>query len=141
MRKNMKRRRQNAFTLIELLLVLVILTVLAAIVVPKFTGRAEQARLAAAKGDIRNMETALNAFEIDNGRFPSADEGLGALATQPSALTNWHGPYIEHGVPADPWGNAYVYKFPGTHNANGFDLYSTGPDGHEGNDDITNWQQ
>ena len=135
------KRRQSGFTLIELLLVMVILTVLAAIVVPKFTGRAELAKKDAAKGGISILETALNAFEIDNGRYPTTDEGLSALVTAPSNLQNWHGPYIEHGVPADPWGNAFVYRFPGTHNTSGFDLFSMGSDGREGNDDITNWQQ
>ncbi|HMB95045.1 MAG TPA: type II secretion system major pseudopilin GspG [Tepidisphaeraceae bacterium] len=135
------KRRQNGFTLIELLLVMVILTVLAAIVVPKFTGRAQQAKLDAAKTQLNYIEGALNTFEVDTGRFPTADEGLQALVVQPSNVTNWHA-YLEHGaVPADPWGNAYVYHYPGTHNTNGFDLYSMGPDGREGNDDITNWQQ
>ena len=135
-------RRRAGFTLIELLLVLVILAVLAAIVVPKFTGRSEQARSAAAKTDISNIETALNAFEVDTGRFPKTDEGLSPLITKPSDVTIWHGPYLPRGLPKDPWGNQYVYRYPGTNNANGFDLFSMGPDGHEGGgDDIDNWTQ
>jgi len=136
----MRKRNNSAFTLIELLLVMVILVVLASIVVPKFTGRSEQARLTAAKTDISAIDGALDAFEVDNGRYPSNEEGLGALIAPPSGLQNWHGPYLKRSnVPVDPWGNAYVYRFPGSHNANGYDLFSNGPDGHEGNDDITNW--
>jgi general secretion pathway protein G len=133
--------RDAAFTLIELLLVLVILAVLAAVVVPKFANRGQQARDAAAKTDISSLETAIDAFEVDCGRFPSSEEGLSALVTAPSGVQNWRGPYIKRDIPKDPWGAPYVYKFPGTHNVNGYDLYSTGPDGREGNDDIANWTQ
>jgi general secretion pathway protein G len=135
-----KRKQYSAFTLIELLLVMVILVVLASIVVPKFTGRSEQARLTAAKTDISAIDGALDAFEVDNGRYPSNEEGLAALITAPSGLQNWHGPYLKRStLPVDPWGAPYVYHYPGTHNANGYDLFSTGPDGREGNDDVTNW--
>lgn len=131
--------RRRGFTLIELLLVLVILAVLAAVVVPKFTSRSEQARTTAAQTDISSLETALDAFEVDTGRFPSSDEGLGALVAAPGSVQNWRGPYIKRGLPKDPWGNAYIYRYPGQQNANGYDLYSFGPDGREGNDDIGNW--
>jgi general secretion pathway protein G len=137
MTQNMKR--QNGFTLIELLLVLVIITVLASIVVPRFTGQAEKAKITKAKADISNIETSLKMFETENGRFPTSDEGLAALVQAPSNLPNWHA-YLDKGVPVDPWGNQYVYKFPGSHGTD-FDLYSLGPDGREGNDDIVNWQQ
>jgi general secretion pathway protein G len=132
------KRLRNAFTLIELLLVMVILVVLAAVVVPKFAGRSEQARIAAATTDVSAIDQAMEIFEQDAGRYPTNDEGLGALVTQPANVRAWHGPYIKKGVPVDPWGNAYVYRYPGTH-GEGFDLFSTGPDGREGNDDITNW--
>jgi general secretion pathway protein G len=138
-RKTIRSARASAFTLIELLLVLVILGVLAALVVPKFTNRSQQARETAAKADISNIETALNAFEIDTGRFPSTDEGLGALVSQPASVTSWRGPYLQRGIPKDPWGNEYEYRQPGQNNASGFDLLSYGPDGREGNDDIGNW--
>lgn len=130
---------RSAFTLIELLLVMVILVVLAAVVVPRFTSRSEQARFTAAKTDISNLETALDAFEVDCGRFPTSDEGLRVLIEQPGNVQNWRGPYIKRGVPSDPWNNPYVYRFPGSHNASGYDLSSNGPDGREGNDDVTNW--
>jgi general secretion pathway protein G len=133
------RPRQSGFSLIELLLVLVILAVLAAVVVPKFTNRTEQARVTAAKTDISMLDTALDAYEIDNGRYPGSDEGLAALVSAGGASKTWKGPYIKKDVPVDPWGNPYVYRYPGTNNANGYDLVSFGPDGREGNDDINNW--
>src|SRR5438034_7544599 len=136
------RRVQRGFTLIELLLVLVILAVLAAVVVPKFTGRSEQARAAAAKTDISMIDGALDLFEQDCGRYPSTEEGLAALVVAPGGVQNWHGPYIKrNAIPKDPWGNAYIYHYPGSHNPNGVDLSSTGPDGRDGNDDIDNWSQ
>ncbi len=132
--------RRGGFTLIELLLVLVILSVLAAVVVPKFTKRSEQARITAARTDIGNLELALDTFEIDTGRFPSTQEGIGALVEQPTGMDDWRGPYIKRGVPNDPWGTPYVYSYPGDHNREGYDLYSFGPDGQSGGaDDIDNW--
>ena len=134
--------RRSGFTLIELLLVLVILTVLAAVVVPKFTNRSEQARVTRARTDIGNLETALDAYEVDAGRFPTSEEGLGALIERPSSARSWNGPYIKRGIPVDPWGNPYVYRYPGQHNPGGYDLHSFGSDGHEGGtDDIDNWSQ
>ena len=138
-RKNRIHAR-SGFTLIELLLVMVILVILAAVVVPKFTGRSEQARATAAKTDIASIDSAIDQFEVDNGRYPSNEEGLSSLFQAPTGLTNWHGPYLKrNALPVDPWGNPYQYRYPGTHNASGFDLYSMGPDGREGNDDIANW--
>jgi len=137
--QNLSRR---GFTLIELLLVLVILAVLAAIVVPKFTKRSEQARVAAATSDISNIETALDAFEVDSGRYPSSEEGLKALVEQPSNAKDWKGPYLKRMVVNDPWGHPYIYRQPGQHNTSSYDLYSFGPDGQEGGaDDIDNWSQ
>jgi len=130
----------RAFSLIELLLVLVILAVLAAVIVPKFTRRSEQARVTAAKTDLSVIDGAIDAFEIDNGRYPSTQEGLRALTEQPPGLTTWHGPYLKRAVANDPWGNPYVYSSPGQHNTDGCDLHSFGPNGQEGDaDDITNW--
>lgn len=127
------------FTLIELLLVLVILGVLAALVVPRFTGRAEQAKNTAAKADIANISTALNAFEVDCGRFPTSEQGLAALMQAPPGVKGWQRPYLER-LLNDPWGNPYVYRCPGQHNVDSFDLYSYGSDGQDGGgDDIDNW--
>jgi len=122
--------------------VLVILTTLAAVIVPKFTRRSEQTRVTAARTDIANLEVALDAFEVDTGRYPTTEEGLTALLQQPSDVKSWSGPYIKRGLPKDPWGNPYVYKTPGDHNTSGYDLYSFGPNGQEGgDDDIDNWSE
>lgn len=132
-------RKRRGFTLIELMLVMVILAILAAIVVPKFAGRSEQAKIAAAKTDIAGIESALELFEVDNGRYPSSDEGLAALMDAPSGMKNWKGPYLKRLSP-DPWGQAYNYRYPGTHTTNGYDLYSYGPEGREGGEgQVDNW--
>ena len=129
------------FTLIELLLVLVILGILAAIVIPKFSGRTEQARTTAAVSQISTFGTALDAFEVDNGFYPKGKNGLNDLFERPSNAQNWRGPYMQKGIPDDPWGHPYVYENPGKHNPSGYDVYSMGPDGRAGTeDDITNWQ-
>lgn len=130
----------HAFTLVEMLLVLVILAVLAAIVIPKFSGRSQQAKETAAKSQISSIEMALDAFEVDTGFYPGGNNGLNALVDPPSNAQNWKGPYLKKGVPLDPWGNAYVYNYPGRNNPSGYDLMSMGPDGRAGgDDDITNW--
>jgi general secretion pathway protein G len=133
------RKKERGFTLVELLLVLVILATLAAIVVPKFAGRSEQARETAASTQISNFEIVLDAFEVDNGTYPKGSKGLADLVEKPSYAQDWRGPYMKE-IPLDPWGNEYVYEFPGKHNDNGYDLYSLGPDGRAGgDDDICNW--
>lgn len=135
-----RRRGTGGFTLIELLLVLVILGILAAIVVPKFAGRTEQARVTAAKTDISSLGTALDAFEVDNGYYPKGKNGLQDLVEQPRDAQSWHGPYIKD-LPKDPWGNEYIYECPGRNNPSSYDLMSMGPDLRVGgDDDITNWQ-
>jgi general secretion pathway protein G len=141
-RRRVLRQAARGFTLVELLLVLVILAVLASVVVPKLTKRSEQARVAAAATDIASISTALDAFEVDTGRYPSSDEGIKGLMEQPSNAKDWKGPYLKRLVLNDPWGHPYVYRAPGQHNASGYDLYSFGPDGQEGGeDDIDNWSQ
>lgn len=136
------RHRRRGFTLIELLLVLVILAVLAVVVVPKFTGRSQQAKIVAAQTDIANLEMAIDLFEIECSRYPTTEEGIQALIQQPSDLTEWRGPYLKRGVPKDPWRNLYVYECPGRHNVTSYDLYSFGPDRQEGGgDDIDNWSE
>lgn len=135
-----RRPDKGGFTLVEMLLVLVILATLAAIVVPKFAGRTEQAKITAAQTQIANLEIVLDAFEVDNGFYPKGSDGLGDLVDPPSNTPDWRGPYMDE-VPVDPWGNPYVYEYPGKHNARGFDLMSMGPDGRSGGgDDITNWK-
>ena len=132
-------KKRSAFTLVEMLLVLVILATLAAIVIPKMAGRSKQAQVTAAKTQISSLEQALDAFEVDNGYYPRSG-GLDALLAQPNNAPNWKGPYLPKAVPNDPWGNPYSYEYPGKHNPNGYDLWSAGPDGQSGtDDDITNW--
>ncbi len=139
--RKLLRRGQAAFTLIELLLVLVILATLAAIVVPKFAGKGQEARLTAAKTQISNFETALDAFEVDNGYYPKGANGLQDLVVQPKDATNWKGPYLKS-IPLDPWQHPYGYECPGRNNTTSYDLLSMGPDGRVGGgDDITNWDQ
>ncbi len=134
--------RRSGFTLIELLLVLVILATLSALVVPRFAKRSEQAKKTAAKADIASIEVALDAFEVDCGRYPTNEEGLRALLEQPANADGWSGSYLKKGSPEDPWGNPYVYRCPGQHEGSDYDLYSFGPDGQEGGgDDIVNWSQ
>lgn len=137
---SVRRPAAQAFTLIELLLVLVILGVLAAIVVPKFAGRTEQARITAAVSQIATFGTALDAFEVDTGSYPKGKSGLNDLFQQPREAQNWRGPYLKNEVPKDPWGNEYIYEFPGKHNPTSYDVMSMGPDGRVGgDDDITSW--
>lgn len=131
---------KKGFTLIEMMLVVIIIGILASMVIPRLTGRSEQARINAAKADVNsNISTALKLYELDNGTFPTTQEGLNALLNKVPSATNWKGPYLEH-KPIDPWGREYQYKCPGVHNPNGYDLYSLGKDGVESEDDIGNWE-
>ena len=133
-RRNSKIVHKRGFTLIELLLVLVILAVLAAIVIPKFTGRSQQARETAASTEISSFKTMIEMFEIDNGRFPSS---LDELLKPPGDRK----PYLSGALPKDPWGNEYQYKFPGQKDTSGYDVYSFGPDGRDATgDEIGNWK-
>ncbi len=133
----------SGFTLIELLLVLVILATLAAIVTPKFAKRSEQARITAARTQLAYFDTALDAFEIDVGRYPTNVEGLRALVEKPTSNADgWQEPYLKSAIPQDPWGGEYTYRYPGQYNPDGYDLYSYGPDRKlGGDDDITNWSK
>lgn len=133
-------RTQKGFTLIEVMIVVVILSILAAIIVPKIMERPEQARITGAKADIRTLETALNLYKLDNHQFPSTDQGLEALVTKPSGdpePKNWKEDGYLARMPKDPWGNPYQYLNPGSHGK--IDIFSTGPDGVASDDDIGNW--
>ncbi|MBI2981288.1 MAG: type II secretion system major pseudopilin GspG [Deltaproteobacteria bacterium] len=138
----MRRKREDGFTLIEILLVVAIIAALAAMVVPRLTGRSEKAKTAAVQADLRaNISTALKMYEIDVGSFPTTEQGLNALLSAPSGIdaASWQGAYIERS-PVDPWNRPYQYKFPGVKNPSSYDLFSWGRDGVESEDDIGNWQ-
>ena len=137
-KSEIRNRRHSAFTLVEMLLVLVILATLAAIVYPKLAGRSEQARTTAVATQISSFSTALDAFEVDNGYYPKGKGGLLDLVQQPRDAQSWKGPYLKE-IPKDPWGNEYVYECPGRLNPSSYDLTSGGPDGKVGSeDDISN---
>ncbi|MFH0838759.1 MAG: type II secretion system major pseudopilin GspG [Candidatus Omnitrophota bacterium] len=134
------RKPMAGFTLIELMLVVIIIGALIAMVMPRFTGRGEQARIATARADIQaNIATALKLYELDNGAFPATEEGLSALLNKSASASNWNGPYVEK-KPIDPWGREYQYKCPGEHRTTDYDLYSLGRDGTESVDDVKNWE-
>jgi general secretion pathway protein G len=135
----MRTRTADGFTLIELMIVVIIIAALASMVAPRLMERSDEAKAKISEGDIANISLALKLFRLDNDYYPSTQEGLEALMTKPSSAANWKGPYLET-RPLDPWKRTYQYRYPGTHNAGGFDLFSTGKDGAEGKDDVTNWQ-
>lgn len=135
------RFTETGFTLIELMVVVVILGILAAVVVPQVMERPEQARITAARSDIRSIQQALDMYKLDNHRYPTTDQGLEALVEEPTTgpeAPNWTG-YLDR-VPNDPWGNRYRYLNPGKHGE--VDIFSLGPDGRKGGgDDIGSWQK
>jgi len=139
----MRMRKQcKGFTLIELLVVLIILGLLAALVGPRLFGRVDTARQQAAQTQIEIFSGALDTYRLDNGKYPTTEEGLEALMEKPGDLPNWAGPYLKKEIPKDPWGNDYVYKSPGEHGD--YDIICYGEDGQEGGEgnstDIVSWK-
>ncbi len=137
--------RKRGFTLVEILVVVVILGLLATLVVPRVVGRGEEAKRTAALVQIREIEQALDLFKLDNGFYPTTEQGLDALMEKPS-ISPEPRRYREDGymkkIPQDPWGGEYIYRSPGDHDE--YDLFSPGPDGEEGgegkNADIVSWE-
>jgi general secretion pathway protein G len=143
---NPSLRVQNSsrgFTLIELLVVMVIIGLLGALVAPRLFKNVAKSKITATKAQIANFQTALGAYRLDVGTFPSTDEGLQALRVAPVSAKNWEGPYLPKEIPPDPWGNPYLYKYPGDHGDEP-DIISLGADGREGgegeNGDIYSWK-
>jgi len=138
------KQKQHGFTLIEVMVVVVILGILAALVVPKIMNRPDEARITKARQDLRAIESALNLYKLDNYSYPSTDQGLEALVTRPSGIPEapqWKaGGYLER-LPKDPWGRDYLFLSPGQHGE--VDIYSLGADGQQGgeggNADLGNW--
>ncbi|HZE61084.1 MAG TPA: type II secretion system major pseudopilin GspG [Burkholderiales bacterium] len=143
MGENVAKRRPAGFTLVEIMVVVVILGILAVLIVPRVLGRSDEARQAAAKHDIATIMQSLKLYRLDNGRYPTNDQGLQALVSKPSsapAPSNWK-PYLDK-VPKDPWGNTYQYLSPGVHGE--IDVFSLGADAQPGGTgadlDIGSWQ-
>jgi general secretion pathway protein G len=137
--------RSRGFTLIEIMVVVIIIGLLAAVIVPQVVGRVDDARINKARQDIQAISTALTLYRLDNFKYPTTDQGLKALVQQPSdpSIRNWRqGGYIQSGAGKDPWGNDYQYVYPGTRGRE-YDLFSLGADAQEGgegpNADIGNW--
>ena len=145
----MADRTTQGFTLIEILIVVGIIGLLASVLVTNLIGRAGQAKVDLASTQIRQLEQALEMYKLDNGRYPTEEQGLAALVREPSgepAPRRYNpGGYVKRDSITDPWGMRYEYKKPGTHNAHSFDLFSVGPDGTQGGEgeaaDITNWDE
>jgi len=142
--KNSQKRftKTNGFSLIELLVVIIILGLLSALVAPKFFGKVDTAKTKTTKAQIELLGSALDTFRLDNGRYPTTEEGLNALREKPDDMETWDGPYLPKPVPLDPWNRPYIYTCPGEHGD--YDLLSYGSDGVEGGEkidqDVVSWE-
>lgn len=145
MRGKIFKQSEAGFTILEILAVLLLLAALYAIVGTAVGDQIEKGKRSATKIQLGVFKTSLKEYKMDNGAYPSTEQGLDALVHQPASQENWNGPYLDGDIPKDQWGNAYVYKSPGTHNSDSYDLYSMNSDGKEGGEDkktadITNWK-
>ena len=140
---NRRKKNQAGITLIEMLVVVTIIALFAALVAPRMLGRADQAKRTAAHAQINSFMTALGAYKLDTGTFPTTEQGLQSLRERPAGLTQWDGPYLPQEIPVDPWARPYVYKFPGEHGDEP-DIISYGADGQPGGDgfnaDVVSWK-
>lgn len=140
------RAGRRGFTLIEILVVIVVIAILASLVAPNIFQHVGAAKSSTAKAQIEMLGAALDSYRLDNGTYPSTQQGLDALWTQPTIdpPANWRGPYLRKPVPLDPWGHPYSYQFPGQQNPRGYDLLTYGLDGQPGGDgenaDIVSWK-
>jgi general secretion pathway protein G len=136
MRKDYRQRRSRAgVTLIEMLVVVTIIALFAALVAPKMLRRADAARVTAAKAQINAFGTALGAYKLDTSTYPTTEQGLAVLRVRPANMPLWNGPYLPQDVPLDPWGRPYIYTYPGEHGDEP-DIISYGADGQPGGEDI-----
>ena len=133
MKTNRRYSRRRAFTLIEMLVVVLILAILAALIVPRVVNKTGDAKRAKAATDISTLSSMLNNYKLDTDSFPTTEDGLNALRVAPSGANNWKGPYLTKELPTDPWGNEYVYESPGSGNED-FVITSYGADGAPGGD-------
>lgn len=136
------RRKCSGFTLLELLVVMVIIGLLAGYVAPRYFAEVGKSEVKVARAQIEAFDKALDAFRLDTGHYPTAEQGLAVLMVKPSGVSKWAGPYLKKSVPTDPWGSAYQYRYPSTHGRD-YDLFSLGKDGKPGGEgedaDIGNW--
>ena len=132
--KNRARQRAG-ITLIEMLVVVTIIALFAALVAPRMLKQTDKARVTAARAQINSFMTALGTFKLDTGLYPTTEQGLQALRERPGDMTLWNGPYLPQEIPTDPWGRAYAYKFPGEHGDEP-DVISYGADGQPGGDGL-----
>jgi general secretion pathway protein G len=142
-RTNEKKRGQAGVTLIEMLVVVTIIGLFAALVVPRMLKKSDTARITAARAQINAFMTALGTYKLDTGTFPTNEQGLQALRDKPADVNQWAGPYLPQEIPIDPWGHPYAYKFPGEHGDEP-DVICYGADGQPGGDglnaDILSWK-
>jgi general secretion pathway protein G len=143
MNSQKKRRGDAGVTLIEMLVVVSIIALFAALVAPSMFQQGDKARVVAARVQINNFEQALTQYKLSTGMFPTTEQGLEALRTKPANLNQWEGPYLKKEIPKDPWGHDYLYKYPGDHGDEP-DIISYGLDGQPGgeglNADVVSWK-